>query len=160
ELALVKLKEEELKTIESEKLRAVGELAAGMFHELHNYMNMIMNGATPLKEGLADLSATLGASAGGQDLAELFELASLVATAATQARDVTGELKSFAYHEREMKPIDVHNVIQSTVRMFGRRTEAMKLDLRLFGEPLVVQGVTNRLTHVFMNLLKNAFEAV
>ncbi len=37
-----------VKLVASETLRAIGELAAGLFHELHTSLNLVNNGALPL----------------------------------------------------------------------------------------------------------------
>lgn len=160
--AMKKLKDEELKVIESEKLRTLGELAAGMFHELHNYMNMVCNGAIPLQEGLADLDKALkekSVEVPEAEPAELAELAATVVEAATAARGVTQELKGYAYQEQAIKVVDLNAVVQSTVKMFGKRSPGAVIEVQL-GEGTVVTCVPTRLTQVFTNLTKNAFEAM
>ncbi|MGZ3450506.1 MAG: ATP-binding protein [Polyangiales bacterium] len=163
EEALGKLKDEELKVIESEKLRTLGDLAAGMFHELHNYMNIICNGAVPMQEGISDIGRVLEEkkiAVEGVEPAELNELAAMVVDAATAARGVTAELKGYAYHEHgARKTVDLNAVVRSTARMFGRRDGA-DLALDLSPDPVVVEVVPTRLTQVFTNLVKNGFEAM
>jgi signal transduction histidine kinase len=163
EEALTKLKDEELKVIESEKLRTLGDLAAGMFHELHNYMNIICNGALPMQEGIGDIGRVLDEKKiviDGVDPPELIELAAMVVDAATAARGVTAELKGYAYHEHgARKTVDLNAVVRSTARMFGRRDGA-DLALDLSPDPVVVEVVPTRLTQVFTNLVKNGFEAM
>jgi signal transduction histidine kinase len=163
EAALEKLKDEELKVIESEKLRTLGDLAAGMFHELHNYMNIICNGALPIQEGVNDIVKALEekkVDIDGIEPAELNELTAMVVDAATAARAVTAELKGYAYHEHgARKTVDLNSVVRSTARMFGRRDGA-DLALDLSPDPVVVDAVPTRLTQVFTNLVKNGFEAM
>jgi signal transduction histidine kinase len=158
EVALVRLKEEEVKVIAAEKLRTLGELAAGVFHEVHNYINMIHNGAAPLKEAL---QAMKSGTASGFEPGELVELAGVVAEASDAALEVTKELKSFARHNAERpKPADLHDLIRSTVRLFGRRDADHRIDLDLASQQMVVECVASKLTLVFANLVKNAFEAM
>ncbi len=164
EKALTKLADEELKVIESEKLRTLGELAAGMFHELHNYMNIVCNGALPLKDMIFDLERTLSEKqivVPDTDPKDLIELTETVIEAATAARGVTAELKGYAYQENGPgKFVDVNTVVQSTIRMFPKRSEAAKLVFEPSKDAVVVQCVPTRLTQVFTNLVKNAFEAM
>src|SRR5690606_27034942 len=101
-----------------------------------------------------------GGDDGAVDLEEIEALARLVADAARSARAVTGELKGFAHQgSNELRPMDLHEVIASTVRLYGRRPNLL-VELALAPAPMVVQGVPSRLTQVFTNLLKNAHEAM
>jgi signal transduction histidine kinase len=164
EAALEKLKDEELKVIESEKLRTLGDLAAGVFHELHNYLNIVCNGALPLKEGLADLNQRLEGKAKASEaetLTELAELAGVMVDAAVAARGVTGELKGYAHQDRSgiSKVTDLNAVIQSTIRLFGQTHEG-SIVLKLHDAPVAVECVPTRLTQVFTNLIKNALEVI
>jgi signal transduction histidine kinase len=164
EAALKKLGDEELKVIESEKLRTLGELAAGMFHELHNYMNIVCNGALPLKDMIFELEKTLSEkqiTVPDVDPNDLIELTETVIEAATAARGVTAELKGYAYQENGPgKFVDINAIVQSTIRMFPKRSEAAKLVFQPSNDAVVVQCVPTRLTQVFTNLVKNAFEAM
>lgn len=163
ERAMTKLKEEELKVIESEKLRTLGELAAGMFHELHNYMNIICNGAVPLQESITDLTKGLerqGLRVEDFDSGEVRELIGMVVEAAQAARSVTAELKGYAHQERDgTKAVDLNDVVSSTVRMFSK-SERDHIKLALHAEPVVVECFPTRLNQVFTNLLRNALDAM
>src|SRR5205814_719210 len=130
-------------------------LAAGIFHELHNYMNMIVNGAGPLRAGMIDLKNALPerTDIGDVDLDELVELAELVVTASGSAREVTGELKGFAHQDRgSNKLVDLHGVLQSTIRLFGKHDTSLVVDVRACRDALVVECIPSRLTQVFTNL--------
>jgi signal transduction histidine kinase len=164
EKALRQLEEDELKLVEAEKMRTLGELAAGVVHELDNAMNMVVNGALPLQEALTELRGGLegeeGRGDGAIDLEEIEALARVVADAARSARSVIGELKGFAHQgSNELRPVDVNDVIQSTVRLYGKRP-GLLVQLDLAPGAIVVQGVPSRLTQVFTNLVKNAHEAM
>ncbi|NUP08228.1 MAG: response regulator [Polyangiaceae bacterium] len=160
--ALAKLHEEELKVIEAEKLRTVGELAAGIFHELHNALNMIKNGATPLKEAIADMKAA-GADKlpGDVEAGDLMELADVVLDASNSAVSVTSELKRFAFQDTS-KPqiVDLHGVVKSTLRLFGKPSKDLKVEVELAPEAIAVECISTRLSQVFTNLVKNAIEAM
>jgi signal transduction histidine kinase len=164
EAAMARLKDEELKVIESEKLRTLGELAAGVFHELHNYLNIVCNGAVPLKESLDEMKEAIRGGARAVDVGafdDLVALASVMADAAVAARSVSGELKGYAHQDHSGIPklADLNGVVQSTVRLFGAGNRAVKVVLNLSDEPIAVECVPTRLGQVFTNLIKNAFEA-
>jgi signal transduction histidine kinase len=161
EKALAKLQQEEMKVIESEKLRTLGELAAGVFHELHNYLNMVHNGAAPLKEALEEMGRPATSEPPLMDVPELVELAGVILAAAASALEVTRDLKGFArYSEDRARATDVHAVIESSVRLFGRRDALHQIVLDLQTAPIMVECISSKLTLVFTNLIKNAFEAM
>jgi two-component system, NtrC family, C4-dicarboxylate transport sensor histidine kinase DctB len=116
-------------------------------------MNIVCNGALPLKEMVLDPENT--------DPKDLIELTDTVIEAATAARGVTAELKGYAYQEHGgNKTVDINKVVQSTIKMFPKRGEGAKLVFEPSNDPVVVDCVPTRLTQVFTNLVKNAFEAM
>ncbi len=158
EVAHRQLQEEEVKLIASEKLRTMGDLAAGIFHELHNYLNMIHNGAVPLKD-LVKMIAS-GEST-PDDVDETMELADLVLEAADHAMTVTGELKGYAHTDAGLhRVVDLHRVLQSNLRMFGKIPGTLTVDMKLAKGNLPVSCAPTHLVQVFTNLMKNAFEAM
>ncbi len=159
--ALERLKQEEVMLVASERMRTMGELAAGVFHELHNYLNMIKNGAVPLKDLVEMQQEDDGEPLTSEDLDEMIDLADLVLTAANQALGVTGELKGYAYQDANvLRVADLHDVIRSNVRLFGKIPPELTIDLQLADEQLPVRCSPTRLVQVFTNLVKNAFEAM
>jgi signal transduction histidine kinase len=160
--AMNKLVEEELKLIESEKLRTLGEIAAGMAHELHNYLNMVYNGAIPLRAGIEELRRRFGDQIEQSQLDEMVELTEVVAEAARTAASVTGELKRYAHHGKQAAAVerfDLHALLQSTVRLFGLAGPKLNVVFDFCSEPLGIHCPPGRLTQVFTNLIKNGFEA-
>lgn len=160
--ALHRLKSEEVKLVASEKLRTLGDLAAGIFHELHNYLNMIHNGAIPLQENVEDILEDSDEELRQSESAvESLELIQLILDAALAARSITGELKIYA-HQGGGQPVrsDLHELIRSNVRMFGRMQGNLSVEYDFMDEPAFAWCVPSRLILVFTNLVKNAFEAM
>ncbi|MFT4974188.1 MAG: signal transduction histidine kinase [Myxococcota bacterium] len=157
--ALKKLKDEEVKLLASEKLRVMGDLAAGIFHELHNYLNMINNGAQPLKE-LVALHLGQLEDIDEEDIADINELIELMLEASNAALSVTGELKAYAHHTTAPKDVDIHKGIRSAIRMFGALKIGAKVNFEFHDQKLMQESVPSRLLVIFTNLVKNAFEAM
>ncbi len=158
--ALDAIHREKEKLIASEKLRALGDLAAGIFHELHNYMNMIFNGAVPLVE-LVEMVRDEPEEVCAEDYEEIIELAKIMMEASEASLGITGELKAYAHQgTNELQAMDMNNVIRSAIRMFGKLRADSIVDLHLTDEELPIRCVPSRLLMVFTNLAKNAFEAM
>jgi len=160
EAAMTKLKDEEVKLIASEKLRTMGDLAAGIFHELHNYMNMIYNGAQPLKELVGYLVEDYN-DVDPESMSEINDLLDLMIQASNAALSVTGELKSYAHHTANVvKRVDLHATIKSSIKMFGQLRPGSDVLFEFHETTPELECVQSRLLMVFTNLAKNAFEAM
>jgi signal transduction histidine kinase len=158
--ALQAIHKEKEKLVASEKLRTLGDLAAGIFHELHNYMNMIYNGAVPLID-LVEMIRDEPDEITPEDFAEIIDLAKLMVEASEASLAITGELKAYAHQgANEQRPMDMNDVIRSSVRMFGKLRNDANIVLELTDAPLPIDCVPSRLLMVYTNLTKNAFEAM
>jgi len=158
--AIKRLKDEEVKLIASEKLRTMGDLAAGIFHELHNYMNMIYNGAQPLKELVGFLIEDYD-DVDAEGLEEVNDLVDLMIQASNAALSVTGELKAYAHHASNVvRRVNLHDTIRSSIKMFGQLRPGSEVLFEFDEGSPELECVPSRLLMVFTNLAKNAFEAM
>ena len=159
--ALDDLKAEGVKLVASEKMRTLGDLAAGIFHELHNYMNMLYNGAQPLQD-LISMVHEEPDEVTDEDIAEIKELADLITDAAEASLAITGELKIYAHQTaNDIQRVDIHEVIRSNVRLFGKLDSGLEVNLNFDdSESVLIDCVPSRMLMVFTNMVKNSFEAM
>lgn len=138
---------------ESEKLAAVGTLAAGLAHEINNPIG-IMISRIELMLVEAD---ELGLPAPVQQDLEVLQ------RNARRVSRITQGLLSFARRAPGVKePIDLNLVVDDTLVLFeGQATKAgIGVTRRLAARLPRVQGDANQLQQVLLNLLKNAREAL
>lgn len=158
--AYEELKQKSEQLIQTEKMSSIGQLAAGVAHELNNPLTAVIGFTQYIEEKL-----------GKQSLAELNDeehtrvLAALqnVIKGAHRCRDIVSSLLRFsrATHKGVFSEVDVNIVLIDsfvfTEHMLLRN--GITLEKNLSQELPTIQGNAARLQHVFTNLILNAQQA-
>ncbi|KIC29874.1 sensor histidine kinase [Leisingera sp. ANG-M6] len=150
--AALKRAQEEL--VQAGKLSALGQMSAGISHELNQPLMAIQqyaeNGAAFLERGKAERT--------GENLGRIADMAARMAR-------IIKNLRAFARNESEpMGQVDLVQVIDAAVELTMPRLKADRIDLRwtpaACGGPVHAWGGEVRLTQVFVNLINNAADAM
>lgn len=144
------LRKREYLHLESEKLAAVGRLAAGVAHEINNPLTTVLTFSHLLreKEGLGD-----------QDKQDL----DLVIRETSRASEIVRGLLDFARERPALKEaLDVNDVVRRTIPLLGSQKAFQRITVRehLQGDLPPVNADMNRLQQVLLNLSLNACEAM
>ncbi|UCE00411.1 MAG: PAS domain-containing protein [Chloroflexota bacterium] len=136
---------------QSEKLAAVGQLAAGVAHEINNPLTTILGNAQLLKRSLPVQNK------------DSLEMVDLIIEACDRASQSVRNLLDFSRRERyELAPTDVNETIQRTLALIGHELGSRSISLQF--EPAMdlppVNASQDRLQGVWLNLLLNALDAV
>lgn len=143
----------------NEKMAAIGQLAAGILHEVGNPIAAIAGAAAELKNANA---------CGDKEPSDcpfdniVSRNISLIDEQTTRLGKITREIADFASpRPRERELLDLNSLLQSTARLltYDRRFRGIELHLELDPQLPAIVGVADQLTQVFMNLLINAVDA-
>jgi two-component system NtrC family sensor kinase len=140
------------------KLASVGELAAGIAHEINNPLAVITEEAGVMKDLLNPEFEETGTPE--EMVAHLDE----IHAAAFRCRDITAKLLAFVRKgELDLKDHDVHELIDSVVDgIVGREMAVSNIELKRKYSQDVPRLMTdgNQLQQVLLNLLNNARDAI
>jgi len=176
------LKRLQAQIVHNEKMVSLGQLAAGVAHELNNPAGFIYGNMEVLRECAAGLERLLGfydgaalpaAVADGaallkreidyeNTLADLHTVIEDCTSGAERIRDVVQNLRTFSrLDEAEFKKVDIHEGIDSTIRLLSRFYASGHITLRRNYDALPpVDCFAGQLNQMWMNLLANAAQAV
>jgi two-component system NtrC family sensor kinase len=144
------LKETQVQLIQAEKLAALGELAAGIAHEINNPLHILQ----------AYTEYLVSQAAPGDPILEFLEPMQVslenIARLAVQLRDFSRPGGG------EWKLVSVSEVLDTVLRLVSKELLRCQIDMETSRapEPLEVMGDARQLEQVFLNLILNARDAM
>jgi signal transduction histidine kinase len=176
EATLRELKAAQANLIQAEKMASLGQLTAGIAHEIKNPLNFVNNFASLSTELLDELKQTAGPTVAALDVDRRIEAEEIFTTLtsnlekiAEHGRRADGIVRSMLLHSRggsgEWQSVDLNGLIEETLNLayHGARAQdqnfniTMERDLDPKLAPIEV--VPQDLTRVFLNLFGNGFYA-
>ena len=136
--------------IQSEKMAAIGQLAAGIAHEIRNPLGIIMN-------ALYDLSEIV--DGGDPDVREDLKIAK---EEMDRVQAIINNLLEFSRESKaELEPVDVNDLLRKTLVLMHKYLQ--NSDVRVVTELADIGPCTanqNALRQIFLNLITNAVQAM
>ena len=184
ELTLKELQATQTQLIQTEKMSSLGQVVAGIAHEINNPINFIYGNLTPASEYFHDLLGLLNlyqeqlpnATPEILNVAENIDLEFLIAdfprlldsmqVGADRIRQIVLSLRNFSrLDEAEMKAVDIHEGIDSTLLLLQNQLKAKPENLGIeifkeYGSLPMVECYAGFLNQVFMNIIRNAIDAI
>jgi C4-dicarboxylate-specific signal transduction histidine kinase len=147
--AMGELRETQQKLIHSEKLNALGQLSAGLLHEVNNPLNYALTAL--------DIAKNDPAITGDEDLSEML---GDIDEGMQRIRRIVGELRTFAYPSKgDHQPFDLAEAVDGAVQITAH--EAKDFSIRNEVPPQTMAlGSRNHISQVLINLLTNAAKAL
>jgi two-component system, NtrC family, sensor kinase len=183
EQAMGTLKQTQIQLIQTEKMSSLGQMVAGIAHEINNPVNFIHGNITYLDQytkecfELIKLYGEMPPNLSKiESLKEQIDLdfiqedvPSILASMSigtSRIRSIITSLRNFArLDESELKKVDIHEGLESTLLMFQKQLEFtsdlsnIKI-IKNYGEISMVDCYPGQLNQVFFNLISNAIDTV
>ncbi len=179
-----RLEEAQNQLLQSEKMAAIGQLAAGVAHEINNPIGYVYSNIGSLERSVDDLLAMIEAWHAAVEksgppalLAELDALAKqhdfgflkedlrdLIAESregAERVRRIVQDLKDFSHVDKaEWQMADLHKGLDSTLNVVWNEVKYKAEVIKDYGDLPEVECIASQLNQVFMNLIVNAAHAI
>jgi PAS domain S-box-containing protein len=184
EQALHELQNTQTQLVQSEKMSSLGQLVAGVAHEINNPVSFISGNVGHASDYIKDLLYLLelyratypDSTAEIQALAEEIDLDFLVKdlpklldsmkVGASRIQEIVGSLRSFSrIDQSERKPVNLHEDLDNTLLILKHRLKAKaghpQIEvIKEYGNLPLVECYAGQINQVFMNLLTNAIDAI
>ncbi|BAZ07826.1 sensor histidine kinase [Calothrix sp. NIES-3974] len=182
--ALVNLQKAQLQLVQGEKMSALGQLVAGIAHEINNPVNFIHANITHVREYVQNLldflclyqhhypqpiaeiqerAAEIDVKFLQQDLLKILKSMEI---GSDRIRDLVLSLRNFSrLDEAECKQVDIHEGIENTLLILQHRLKAKPhfpaiQIIRDYGQLPAIECYPGQLNQVFMNIFSNAIDAL
>ena len=169
--AMKQLRDTQQQLVMREKMASLGNLVAGVAHEINNPVGAVKSAADTSERSIEMVCKSLENSA---DLSELkeskrFQTAiqvlksntAVTVTASDRIAEIVRSLRDFArLDEAEFQKADIHDGLDSTLTLLRHRLKNRIEVNKQYGDLPRIQCYPNQLNQVFMNVLSNAEQAI
>ena len=171
--------ESQSKLIQSEKMSSLGQMLAGIAHEINNPVNFISGNLIHAHKYVDDLFRLLKTYQSeipqappqvqavaeeidleflAEDIPKLFQSMTM---GAERTKEIVQSLKDFVrVDEKKSQLLDIPFCLDSTLLILNNRLKNKISVIKNYGEIPQITGYTGLLYQVFMNLLSNAIDAI
>ncbi len=177
------LQETQTQLLESDKMASLGQLTAGIAHEINNPINFVYAGINSLKANINDVLEVLDAYAEvtpenveeqlqevnnlkedieyEEVIEEMQELADSIKRGAERTAEIVNGLRTFSrLDEDDLKTADVHENLDATLSILRNQYKDHIEIIKEYGDIPSIDCYPGKLNQVFMNIIANAVQAM
>ncbi|WP_114752421.1 7TM diverse intracellular signaling domain-containing protein [Pleomorphovibrio marinus] len=184
EHTLQNLKDTQTQLVNQEKMASLGQLTAGIAHEINNPINFVSSNISPLKRDIKDILELMDLykEKGDEDFSEqsksevneleeeleidylITEIDQLLAgmeDGAKRTVEIVRGLKLFSrIDEQDVKEVDIHDGLDSTLILLNNSMAGRVKVIKEYGQLPMVECLAGKINQVFMNIIGNAVHAM
>ncbi|MBF0229893.1 MAG: PAS domain S-box protein [Desulfamplus sp.] len=152
---ITEMMEKDAQLVQAAKMKTLGEMSAGIAHEINQPLNTIKMGSEYLNLLLDQKRAITEA--------QIRNMATEISEQVDRATEIINNLRAFGRKSGlTMEKVNLTEPIQGVLSIIGRQFSIQRIAIRLdLADNLpLVKGHNNRLQQVFFNLLNNARDAI
>ena len=180
---LENLKNTQTQLLESDKMASLGQLTAGIAHEINNPINFVYAGTSSLKANLNDMIEVLeayeevNAENAEEKLKEIMELkedmefdevleeindlTDSIRRGAERTAEIVKGLRTFSrLDEDDVKKADMHENLDATLSILRNQIKNRIEIVKEYSDIPQIDCYPGKLNQVFMNILSNASQAI
>ncbi|HKR05145.1 MAG TPA: tetratricopeptide repeat protein [Bacteroidia bacterium] len=182
--ALEQLKKAQSQLVQSEKMASLGQLTAGVAHEINNPINFVSSNINPLKRDIDEIMTLLEKYSEldqknypgklteimkikdqidlGYTVKEIKSLLSGIEEGSKRTAEIVKGLRNFSrLDEEDMKKANINEGISSTLVLLKSKLKHENIEvINSFGDLPEIDCYPGQLNQVFMNILSNAIDSI
>lgn len=186
EHVLTNLKDTQTQLVQAEKMSSLGQLTAGIAHEINNPINFVKSNIAPLKLDIEDVFSILDEYGklhiiGSDEMQtylhkitqlkkqididlvrnEVHHLLQGIEEGADRTSEIVRGLRNFSrLDEAEIKKVNIHEGLDSTLLLLRNRISENIQIVKAYNADGMIECFPSKLNQVFMNILSNGLDAI
>jgi two-component system, NtrC family, sensor kinase len=159
-----RLREAQSHLVQSEKMASLGQLVAGIAHEINNPLAFVVNSLFLVKEGLDRIGKEPQDEIPSAIRGRLGNLRANIRDASDgteRVKDLVSKLRTFSrLDEGQFKAVNIHESIESVLLFLRHKLEDRIVVERSFEGPDILECFPGELNQVLMNVIANAIDSI
>jgi len=164
--ALEALKRAQAQLVRSEKMASIGQLVAGIAHEINNPVNAIANTVGPMQTEVDDMLSEMSArkslaGVANESATEIRDMIRVIQNGARRTKEIVQALHNYSRVDDErLLDVDLKRSLDESLELLRHMIKGHITVERHYGDHGRIKAHAGQLSQVFLNLLTNAAQAL
>jgi two-component system NtrC family sensor kinase len=158
------LKETQSQLVQSAKMASLGELVAGVAHEINNPLAFVISHLSTIKDGISGVLPEIEPRLPDKSRSKMNKLQQRIQdmqSGLERIKDLVIKLRTFSrLDEGEFKQVNIQECIESVLTLLQYRLKDRITIVRRYGDDNIIDCYPGPLNQVIMNVISNAIDAV